>query len=58
MFILNGNLHGFADDHIHAHYLEELKITLCSEANIVIEWLKDNNMFVNPDKFQAIVLLK
>ena len=61
MFILNGNLHGFADDQTisaHADTLEELKITLCSEANIAINWLKDNKMIVNPDKFQAIVLSK
>ena len=61
MFTLNGNLHGFADDQTisaHADTLEELKIILCSEANIAINWLKDNKMIVNPDKFQAIVLSK
>ena len=61
MFILNGNLHGFADDQTisaHAHTLEELKIILCSEANIAVNWLKHNKMIVNPDKFQAIVLSK
>lgn len=61
MFILNGNLHGFADDQTisgHADTLEQLKYILCSESNIAINWLKENKMIVNPSKFQAIVLSK
>ena len=51
----------FTDDQTistHTYTLEELKIILCSEANIDVIWLNDNKMFVNPDKFQANVKVK
>ena len=42
MFILDGNLHDFSDDHTtpgHADTLKQLKTTFVSEPNIVIIWL-------------------
>ena len=61
MFITEANLHGFADDHTlsaAAKSLEKLKETLCNESNIAIDWLTNNDMIVNPSKFQSIILSK
>ena len=51
----------FADDNslsVIAGSVAELKITLESESEVVITWLKNNKMIVNPEKFQAIMLDK
>ena len=36
----------------------ELKNTLQSESEVIINWFKNNKMIVNPEKFQAIILDK
>ena len=38
--------------------VRELKNTLQSESEVVINWFKNNEMIVNPEKFQAIILDK
>ena len=51
----------FADDKslsVIAKTLAELKNTLQSEPEVVINWFKNNKMIVNPEKFQAIMLDK
>ena len=51
----------FADDNFLstiAKTLVELKNTLQSESEVVINWFKNNKMIVNPEKFQAIILDK
>ena len=41
-----------------AKSVTELKNTLQSESEVVINWFKNNKMIVNPEKFQAIILDK
>ena len=51
----------FADDNFLstiAKTLVELKNTLQSESEVVINWFKNNKMIVNPEKFQVIILDK
>ena len=51
----------FADDNslsTIAKTLVELKNTLQSESEVVINWFKNNKMIVNPEKFQVIILDK
>ena len=51
----------FADDNslsTIAKTLVELKNTLQSESEVVINWFKNNKIIVNPEKFQVIILDK
>ena len=53
------NLHRFDDDHTlpsNSKSLEILKFVLCSESDVALKWLGDNQMLANPSKFQAIIL--
>ena len=57
----NGSAHNFADDNTlssFARTIKNLVRTLESESSCAINWFRDNNMIVNPDKFQAILLDK
>ena len=57
----NSKLHNFADDNTiksSAGTLSQLMNDLQSEANKATDWLKMNNMIVNPEKFQAILIDK
>ena len=54
-------MHNFADDNslsAAAKTVTELKNTLQSESEVIINWFKNNKMIVNPEKFQAIILDK
>ena len=54
-------MHKFADNNslsAIAKTAAELKNTLQSESEAVINWFKNNKMMVNPEKFQVIVLEK
>ena len=60
-FIENSDLLNYADDNTitaWANSIRELINTLESESDIAIKWFKDNEMIVNPDKFQAIITSK
>ena len=49
----------YADDNTisaWANSIRELVNKLESESEIAIKWFKDNDMIVNPDKFQAIIM--
>ena len=57
----NSELHNFADDNTiscSSENIEQLIETLQQESEEAIKWFKDNNMIVNPDKFQAILIDK
>ena len=57
----NSELHNFADDYTiqrTSGTFSQLIKDLQSEANKVTDWFKMNNMTVNPEKFQAIVIVK
>ena len=61
MFIIDANLHGFADDHTISASdkdFENLKNILIHDSEIAIKWLKNNDMIANPGRFQAIILGK
>ena len=54
-------MYNFADDSslcAAAKTVTELKNTLQSESEVIINWFKNNKMIVNPEKFQAIILDK
>ena len=54
-------MYNFADDNSFsaiAKSVAELKTTLESKPQIVINWFKKNKMIVNSEKFQAIILNK
>ena len=54
-------MYNFKDDNplsAIAKNVKELKTTLQSELEVVINWFKNNKMIVNPEKFQAIILYK
>ena len=58
-FIKNSDLSNYADDNTisaWAKSIEELKSILESESEIAIKWFDDNEMIVNPDKFQAVII--
>ena len=58
-FINKGKLANFADDNtINAakRDLNELLRLLEKESEVAIKWFSDNNMIVNPKKFQAIII--
>ena len=41
-----------------ANTVTELKNTLQSESEVIVNWLKNNKMIAHPEKFQAIILDK
>ena len=54
-------MHNFPDNNslsAAAKTVTELKNTLQSESEVIINWFKNNKMIVNPEKFQAIILDK
>ena len=56
--IRKSSLYNFADDNTITAFEKDitlLKETLQNEAEIAIQWFKDNFMIVNPGKFQAMV---
>ena len=59
MWIENSELHNFADDNTITCFsdtIEELINNLETESEIATKWFKDNNMIVNPEKFQTIII--
>ena len=58
-FIKKSSLYNFADYNTITAFEKDivlLKETLQNKAEIAIQWFKDNFMFVNPGKFQAIII--
>ena len=58
-FIKTSSLYIFADDNTRTALekdITSLKETLQNEAEIAIQWFKDNFMIVNPGKFQAMII--
>ena len=54
-------LYKFADDNsisAVSKNTNDLLITLKNESELQVKWFRENNMIVNPDKFQAMVLQK
>ena len=59
LFIKQANIHNYADDNIIIFFsicLSCLKTALENESAEAINWLKQNNMLVNPKKFQVLFL--
>ena len=59
--LTKSNLYNFADDNTisaKANNIEDLLKILQEESELAVKWFRDNNMIVNPDKFQAIILQK
>ena len=55
LFIKQPNLHNYADDNANTYFsksLSYLKTILGKESAEAINWLKQNNMLVNPTKIQ------
>ena len=51
-------MYNFADDNslsVISKTVAELKNILQPELEVVINWFKNNEMIVNPEKFQAII---
>ena len=60
-FITKAFVHNFSDDNSlcsFAKTFRELVTILQSECEIAINWLYNNKVIVNPDKFQAVLLGK
>jgi len=61
MFIEKSSLHNYADDNTISTYAQNIpnliKI-LEEDSEIAISWLRENEMIVNPSKFQAIIITK
>ena len=58
-FIKKSSLYNFADYSTIMAFQKDialLKETLQNEAEIAIQWFKDNFMIVNPGKFQAMII--
>ena len=54
-------MYNLADDNslcAAAQTVTELKNTLQSESEVIINWFKNNKRIVNPEKYQAIILDK
>ena len=61
IFLLGSDLHNFADNNTVtavAEAIQDLINSLEVKASNIIEWMKDNDMITNPNKFKAIVLTK
>ena len=53
------DLFNFADDNAistTADNIDHLLLTLKHESELAVKWFMDNQMIVNPDKFQAMIL--
>ena len=53
------DIYNYSDDNTisaFAKSIPELINILETESEIAIKWFKENNMIVNPDKFQAIIV--
>ena len=60
-FVSSASMFNFVDDNSlssTAKTVTELKSILQSELEVFINWFKNNNMIVNPEKSQAIILDK
>ena len=60
-FLLGSDLHNFADDNTVtavAETIQDLINSLEIKTSNTIEWMKDNDMIANPNKFKTIVLTK
>ena len=60
-FLLGSDLYNFADDNTVtavAKTIQGLINSLEVTTSNAIEWMKNNDMIANPDKFKAIVLTK
>ena len=60
-FIEKASIHNFADDSTLSMFeetIQNLTALLQTESNTAIEWFQNNNMMVNPGKFQAIIIDK
>ena len=60
-FLLGSDLHNFADNNTVtavAETIQDLINSLEVKTSDVIEWMKDNDMIANPNKFKSIVLTK
>ena len=60
-WISNSALFNFADDNtisVTDNTIEELISTLEKESQAATDWFVSNEMIVNPDKFQAIVVIR
>ena len=61
IFLLGSDLHNVADDNtttVVAETIQGLVNSVEVKTSNAIEWMKDNDMTANPDKFKAIVLTK
>ena len=59
LFIKQANLHNYADDNTITYFsksLSNLKTTLENESAEAINWSKQNNMLLNPNKIKALFL--
>ena len=60
-FILIESVHSFADDNTVSTFAEnvsKLINILQSKSEVITDWFKENQMIVNPDKFQVIIIDK
>ena len=60
-FLERSDLGNYADDNTITAWensIKELINTLQNESNIAIDWFRENQMIVNPDKFQVIIFHK
>ena len=60
-YIKSSNPHNFADDNnlsAHAKTAEKVIEKLEQGANEAVDWLTENEMIANPDKFKAILINK
>ena len=60
-FLLGSDLHNFADDNnviAVSEIIQDLMNSLEVNISNAIEWMKDNDMIANQNKFKAIVLTK
>ena len=59
--ILIASPHNYADDNTlisFGKFLEDLIKILEHECEVALTWFKNNKMMVNPNKFQAILLIR
>ena len=57
-FVSKASMYNFSDDNTlsaSAKTAVNLKNTLQSESEVIINWFKNNKMGVNPEKFQAMI---
>ena len=60
-FIVNSNLHNYADDNTLSGFsnsFSNLIKLLENQSDMALSWLQNNKMIANPEKFHAIVLTK